>query len=124
MIHVVFQQADVEALRKSFPLDPSMEGEIVEIKDDYAVGPIKDSHTDEWRQTRLQWWKDILHGGHYEGIANDGHVDDAKQVAGLKARLNENKDEEIWIWAAQNKHDVCGYYWLMGQLRNYQGRIF
>jgi hypothetical protein len=23
----------------------------------------------------------------------------------------------------QNVHDVCGYYWLMSQLKNYQGRI-
>jgi len=30
----------------------------------------------------------------------------------------------VWIWAAQNKHDVSGYYWLMSQLADYQGRIF
>jgi hypothetical protein len=23
----------------------------------------------------------------------------------------------------QNQHDVCGYYWLISQLKNYQGRI-
>ena len=28
------------------------------------------------------------------------------------------------MWAAQNKHDVSGYYWLMSQLKNFQGRIF
>ena len=47
MIHVVFQQADVEALQKSFELDESMKGDILEIKDDFAVGPIKDIYNPE-----------------------------------------------------------------------------
>ena len=40
MIHIVFQHADVAALKKSFELDESLRGDIVEIKDDFAVGPI------------------------------------------------------------------------------------
>jgi len=32
--------------------------------------------------------------------------------------------EIVWIGAAQNKHDVSSYYWLMSQLKDYQGRIF
>jgi hypothetical protein len=30
---------------------------------------------------------------------------------------------EVWIWMGQNQHDVCGYYWLMPQLKDFQGRI-
>jgi hypothetical protein len=45
-------------------------------------------------------------------------------VEDLMNRLIADSSEVVWIWAAQNKHDVCGYYWLMGQLKNYQGRIF
>ena len=123
MIHVVFEQANVEALRKSFELDAAMGGEIVEIKDDFAVGPLENIYTEEGKAARLEWWKDILAGGHYAGIANDGHVEDDKTVSDLKAKLDENPEEFIWIWAAQNKHDVSGYYWLMSQLKNYQGRI-
>lgn len=124
MIHVVFQHADVDALRKSFEIDASTEGSIVEIKDDYAVGPIKDLFSEEGAANRLQWWKEILAGGHYDGLADDGHVNDQKEVTDLKAALDENQQEVVWIWAAQNKHDVSGYYWLMSQLKDYQGRIF
>jgi hypothetical protein len=101
-----------------------MEGEIVEIQDDYAVGPIKDLFTEEGAAIRHQWWRDVLQGGHYDGIADDGHADDNKEVFELKRKLDENKDEVVWIWAAQNKHDVSSYYWLMSQLKDYQGRIF
>jgi hypothetical protein len=123
MIHIVFEQANVEALRKSFELDPSLEGEILEIKDDYAVGPLVDIFSEEGIQARLQWWRDTLAGLPYEGIADDGHVDDNKTVADLKSKLDENPEEFVWIWAAQNNHDVSGYYWLMSQLKDYQGRI-
>ncbi|WP_207493890.1 DUF1835 domain-containing protein [Aridibaculum aurantiacum] len=124
MIHVVFEKANVEALRKSFELDPSMDGEIAEVQDDFAVGPLADVDTEEGAAARLQWWKDILAGGHNEGLADDGHVDDQKVVRELKAKLDENPEEIVWIWAAQNKHDVSGYYWLMSQLTEYQGRIY
>ena len=124
MIHIVFEEANIEPLKKSFELDPTMDGDIVCIKDDYAVGPMDKIYTEEGIANRLQWWKDLLQDGPYNGIADDGHVDDNKEVQQLIRRLNENPDEVIWIWAAQNKHDVCGYYWLMSQLKNQQGRIF
>ena len=47
MIHLVFQSPDIAALQKSFELDPSLQGDIIEIADDFAVGPINDLHTEE-----------------------------------------------------------------------------
>lgn len=123
MIHIVFEQANVAALQKSFELDETLNGEILEVQDDYAVGPLTDIYTEEGKAARLDWWRNVLAGGHYDGIADDGHVDDAKVVADLKAKLDEKAEEIVWIWAAQNKHDVSGYYWLMSQLKDYQGRI-
>ena len=55
---------------------------------------------------------------------DDGSVDDQQTVKALKDRLNNDTNEQVWIWAAQNKHDVSGYYWLMSQLADYQGRIY
>ena len=124
MIHIVYEQANIEALRKSFELDLTLEGEIVNIQDDFAVGPIQDSFTKEGAANRLQWWRNILEGGQYEGIADDGHVHDNEDVEQLKKKLDESPDEVVWIWAAQNKHDVSGYYWLMSQLKDYHGRVF
>ena len=124
MIHIVFQQNDIDTLKRAIALDESLQGDIIQIKDDYAVGPLKDIYTDEGIEFRKQWWREVLSGGDYDGIVDDGSVaDDNKTVAELIERLNNN-EEVIWIWAAQNKHDVSGYYWLMSQLKNFQGRIF
>ncbi|MFN8243343.1 MAG: DUF1835 domain-containing protein [Ferruginibacter sp.] len=124
MLHVVFQEPDVEALQKSFELDDSLRAEIILIRDDYAVGPLGDIYSESARADRRNWWADILAGGDYEGLAASGLVEDEKAVTELKEKLDADPAETVWIWAAQNKHDVCGYYWLMSQLKDYQGRIF
>lgn len=124
MIHIVFQEADVAALRKSFELDETLRGDIIQVKDDYAVGPVADIFSAEGIATRLHWWQEVLSGGDYDGKAHTGEIDDNKTVAELLTQLNSNEDETVWIWAAQNKHDVSGYYWLMSQLKEMQGRVF
>jgi hypothetical protein len=44
-------------------------------------------------------------------------------VTQLKEKLTNDEQQVSWIWAAQNKHDVCGYYWLISQLVEFQGRV-
>jgi hypothetical protein len=126
MIHIVFQHHDMDALRSAFALDPSFEGELIQIEDDFAVGPLADLFSPEGIEARRQWWRSILAGGDYDGLAGTGRgatADDNATVAALAERLREDPNETVWIWAAQNQHDVCGYYWLMSQLKEFQGRI-
>ena len=125
MIHIVFQQNDIDTLKKAIELDATLQGEVIQIKDDFAVGPLLNIYTVEGIEIRKQWWREVLAGSHYEGIVDDGSVaDDNETVADLIERLNADNEEVIWIWAAQNKHDVSGYYWLISQLKDFQGRIF
>lgn len=124
MIHVVFQEADVAVLQEAIKLDESLRGEVIHIKDDFAVGPLANIYTEEGIAARKEWWRMVLAGGDIEGKAGDGSVDDLKTVKELEEKLKTDPEEVVWIWAAQNKHDVSGYYWLMSQLREYQGRIY
>jgi hypothetical protein len=124
MIHIIFQQADREVLQNAIALDESLNGPIIEIKDDFAVGPITDLYSEEGIERRKTWWREVLAGGDYDGIGDDGHVNDQQAVIDLKLMLDGTPDEVAWIWAAQNKHDVSGYYWLVSQLSAYQGRIY
>ncbi len=123
MIHIVFQPADAKALEKSFELDESLCGPIEEIKDDYAVGPLLNIYAEEGIENRKQWWRDVLEGGDYNGKVDSGGVDDQKTVTLLIEKLKDDINEVAWIWLAQNKHDISGYYWLIGQLKQFQERI-
>lgn len=124
MKHIVFNEADVTILQQAIELDETLQGEVLLVRDDYAVGPVKDIYTEEGIETRKNWWREVLSGGDGDGHVDKGIVDDNKLVAELIEKLNADEEEKVWIWSAQNKHDVSGYYWLMSQLKAYQGRIY
>jgi hypothetical protein len=124
MIHIVFNEDDVKVLEAAIALDDSLAGEVIQVKDDYAVGPISDIYVGEGINARREWWNDVLAGGDYDGKANSGEVDDYKTVAELVGTMRRDENEKIWIWAAQNKHDVSGYYWLLNYMKEFQSRVF
>lgn len=124
MIHIVFNEPDVTVLQQAIALDETLQGEVFLVKDDYAVGPLQEIYTADGIEARKNWWREVLAGGDGDGGVDKGLVDDNKLIAELLIKLNTDAEEKIWIWAAQNKHDVSGYYWLMSQLKNYQGRVY
>lgn len=121
MLHIVFQPSDVQALQKAIDLDESLQGDVIEIKDDFAAGPVADIYETEGYQQRRDWWKKVLEYSPYTDSLNI--VDDKMTVHNLIKHLDEDASLQVWIWMGQNAHDVCGYYGLMSQLKNYQGRI-
>lgn len=124
MIHIVFNEPDVDVLKKAIELDETLHGDVLLIKDDYAVGPIKNIYEEEGIEARRQWWREVLAGGDYDGKVDMFEVDDMQIVVDLIVKLALAPDEKVYIWAAQNKHDVSGYYWLMSQLKDFQGKLY
>ena len=125
MIHVVFNAPDADVLQKVFELDGGLAGNIIQIKDDYAVGPLAALDTTEGWQNRRNWWRSVLEtAAEYDVEEMLDMVEDKMALHQLKKQLNENPGEQVWIWAGQTKHDVCGYYWLVGSLAEFQGRVF
>ena len=123
MIHIVFNEPDIDVLGKAIEMDETMAGEIKIIRDDYAVGPLQDINTPDGAAARKDWWKMVLEGGDYAGMVEEGKVNDEKVLLDIIETLTNDENEAVWIWAAQNKHDVCGYYWLVSQLSAFQGRV-
>lgn len=122
MIHVVFNESEVDLMNQVIELDETLAGDVVQIKDDFAVGPLTGIDTEEGWQARYNWWMGLLENSHYVG-SNTIKFDDRKTVRELKEKLNANPQEEVWIWMGQNQHDVTGYFWLMPQMSEYAGRI-
>jgi hypothetical protein len=124
MLHIVFNEADIEVLKKAQELDETLAGEVIIIRDDYAVGPIENLFETEGYQQRRDWWRAVIEISPYDADQLTNMVDDRMTVHNLKKTLEDNTKEEVWIWMGQNQHDVCGYYWLISQFSEYQGRIF
>lgn len=124
MIHIVFNEPDTEVIAKAIELDETLKGEIMLIRDDYAVGPLHNIHEPQGIEQRKDWWRMLLKGTESENAVDEGKVNDELVVNRLKEILMTDTDEVVWIWAAQNKHDVCGYYWLIAQFASFQSRVF
>lgn len=121
MIHIVFQQSDIDTLQKAIELDESLQGEIIQIKDEFAVGPIAGIYEKEGYQLRIAWWKKVLENSPYTEQLDI--LDDKLAVHRLKEKLAE-ESQQVWIWVAPNQHDVCGYYWLISQLKDFEEKVF
>jgi len=122
MLHIVFQEADINVLQKAIELDETLAGEVWQIKDDFAVGPLENIYETEGYQARRDWWRTLLEFSPYTEQIDI--VDDKMTMHNLLKKLDEETSLDVWIWMGQNQHDVCSYYWLMSQLKDYQGRIF
>ncbi len=121
MLHIVFQEADINTLQEAITFDKALQGEVWQIRDEFSVGPIADIYEKEGYQQRRNWWKEVLQfTPHADSLSL---VDDKLTVHNIQKKIAE-ESEAIWIWVAQNKHDVCGYYWLVSQLKDYQGNVF
>jgi hypothetical protein len=122
MIHIVYNESEVDLMKQVIEMDETLAGDVLQIKDDFAVGPLQNIDTEEGWQARLEWWRNLLEGSPH-GTSLAGSFDDRETVNQIKSKLDENPEEELWIWMGQNQHDVTGYFWLMPQFREYQGRV-
>ena len=62
MIHIVFNEPDVEVISKAIELDETLSGQILLVRDDYAVGPLNYIHSEEGIAERKDWWRMVLKG--------------------------------------------------------------
>ncbi len=120
MLHIVFSEADINTLQQAFQLDNTFAGDVWQIKDDFAAGPVANIYETKGYQQRRDWWKSLLQHSRYEEQIHI--VDDKMTVHNIFKKIEEN--EIVWIWIGQNAHDVCGYYWLVSQLSEQAGNVF
>jgi hypothetical protein len=109
-------------MKEVIKLDESLAGQVIQIKDDFAVGPLAGIETAEGWASRVDWWRELLKNSPYE---NDPQTffDDRDTLNRIKEELDADDKRQVWIWMGQNQHDVCGYYWLMQHFKQYQGRV-
>ncbi|MGX5816772.1 DUF1835 domain-containing protein [Chitinophaga lutea] len=132
ILHIVFGQSSAAQLKAAFELDPNLEGDVLVFEDDLSVGPLFILDTPDGRRARREWWTAMSAAvtaapagteAPQEETEPAPPEEDVDPVRSLKARLREEEEVTVWIWAGQNAADVCGYYWLVSQLDRFSGRI-
>jgi len=124
MFHFVFDPRGAENLNAAMDMDESLDGETILIRDDYSAGPIQDLFSESGQTLRKKWWEEIRDEGKEFSAEGVDKVGDSIMVNKILQRMEEEEFDQIWIWMAPNSKDVCGYYWLISQLKAFSGRIF
>ncbi len=125
MFHFVFQPRDVEVLTVAMDMDEGLDGEIVLISDDYSVGPISNLYSEEGITKRNAWWQEIRQTRPEEEKKHAGLIcDDQAALEQILVRMREEEFDQIWIWVAPNAQDLSGYYWIIGLVKEFAGRIY
>lgn len=131
LLHITFGPLSAPALEAAIELDEQLKGDILGFEDDLSVGPLFILDTKDGQANRKQWWaqvstlqpQPVADQPPQEAPVSEEGEGDPERIARLKALLKENSELHVWIWAGQNGRDVCGYYWLIGQLYDFSGRI-
>jgi hypothetical protein len=119
MFHIVFDARGAQLIAEAMDLDEALDGETIQMTDDYSVGPILDLFSAAGKEARAKWWADI------RGVAMpDEEESDADKLHKIHQRMEEEEFDQIWIWLAPNSRDVAGYYWLIAQLQDLSGRVY
>jgi hypothetical protein len=112
MIHLIVGDNAAENLRAAFDLDENLKGEVVVLKDTLGIGPIatdQNSHD----EIRTAFWQS-LSGEGAESVEDEKNIQAVIQKA-------EADEEPVCLWLAPNVSDVCAYYYLLTQFKEYPG---
>ena len=125
MFHIVFDTRGAEILSEAMDLDEALDGEIILISEDYSIGPIQHLYAAEGLEIRKQWTSRIhSHDSLMPSFSSSDEDSDFVVLQRIIRRMEEEEFDQIWIWVAPNAKDVCGYYWLIMQLKLFPGRIY
>ena len=124
MFHIVFDSRGAELLSAAMDMDEALDGEILLIGDDFSTGPIQDLFSDQGREERKKWWSLIREETDKPQADGSATEADSVRLERILQRMEAEEFEQIWIWVAPNAKDLCGYFWAIGQLKNFSGRIF
>lgn len=123
MIHVVFNGSEISLMEDVMKLDATLGDEVVQIREEFGVGPLAGMDIEDGWKLREDWWKEMIKDSPYQ---NDPlcYFNDSETVKKIQDQLKADNHLQVWIWIGQNQHDVCGYYWLIRYLKEWLGRIF
>jgi hypothetical protein len=124
MFHIVFDSRGAELLSAAMDMDDALDGETILIGDDFSAGPISDLFSEPGQDNRKKWWSQIRDESEKPRLSESYEETGSATLQRIRQRMESEEFDQIWIWLAPNARDICGYYWAIGQLRDFMGRIF
>lgn len=116
--HIVVGDMAALPLSEAIQNEPTMEGEIIVLRDLLHIGPIQRGDQQKFSDLRTAYWQQLIIDD-----KNPPVVDDQERIVAMSNKLRENPDAKVWYWMAPWPSDVSGYHWTLLQLQKYLDRF-
>lgn len=117
--HIVTGDVAATPLMAAIAAEPTMQGEVIVIKDVLSVGPLQKEEGQKFSEMRSAFWQQVINNE-----KNPVVVDDLERLSQVSIELSKNEDAKVWLWIAPWPADVCTYHWTLKYLGAYLGRFF
>ena len=117
--HFVVGDMAAEPLKEAVLSEPSMQGEVVVLKDLLHVGPLQKEEGQTFSELRTAFWQNV--------VANEKHfvpVDDMERLLEISAAMFKDEEIKAWFWMAPAPADVSAYHWMLPYLSKHMGRFY
>ena len=117
--HFVVGDMAAEPLKEAVLSEPSMQGEVVVLKDILHVGPLQKEEGQTFSELRTAFWQNV--------VANEKNfvpVDDMERLLEISAAMFKDEEIKAWFWMAPAPADVSAYHWMLPYLSKHMGRFY
>ena len=117
--HFVVGDMAAEPLKEAVLSEPSMQGEVVVLKDILHVGPLQKKEGQTFSELRTAFWHNV--------VANEKNfvpVDDMERLLEISAAMFKDEEIKAWFWMAPAPADVSAYHWMLPYLSKHMGRFY
>ncbi len=117
--HIVVGDLAATPLAEAIAAEPSMQGQVLVLKDILNVGPILKEDGTPISNTRTTFWHQVV-----PAEKDKLQVDDMERILDLSHAMYKNNDIIAWFWMAPLPADVCAYHWVLPYLSKHKERFF
>lgn len=115
--HLIVGDLAATPLQEAVSGEPSLQGEVVVLKDILNVGPLQKGEGQTFSELRSAYWNETSH----EKIPTE--VNDMERVLEVSAAMYKDDSVQAWFWMAPIPADVCAYHWLLFYLGKHKDRF-
>lgn len=117
--HIVVGDVAATPLQEAAMSEPSMQGEVVVLKDILHVGPLKKEEGSSFSELRSRFWQKVV-----VNEKNPVEVDDMERLLEISNAMYKDETIQAWFWMAPAPADVTAYHWMLPYLSKHMGRFY
>jgi len=117
--HFVIGDAAAQAVKEAVMNEPSMQGEVIVLRDSLHIGPLKKEEGTSFSEMRAAFWQQM--------VLNEKtpvQVDDMERLLEVSNEMFKDETINAWLWMAPWPADVTAYHWMLPYLSKHKGRYY